>query len=1741
MTSIEHKPECPLCRKRLSERTLIRDTQFDEVIAKINERSEEQDSTHQEQQQTPANVPVSSISEILLSVLPIRDQEMRERTDNLIGMKDSEIQRLNQQIQTHDSTVQQHQDNVIRLETELEREREKTAQLEDSVSRKRQRKEALKSGYPMSLKLFYFIILPVINNKIVLLTDDIQRLQAELVTSKTVALKAHQDQTAAQSALLIKVQELQSAKDSIENKDKEINDLKKELSDSQEAIGSIKDDLENKKTANGKLLEKFQAESDKNKMLDAELVRTKQEIARCRLQIEQLILYERMCKRKDEELQQIRGETLPTKDSMIADLQSQVQALLEEMAVLKQTTVPMSEHTAKLNSELHESIQQLQSYYEEEYDSKVQTLERTNESLQSQLRNLENETMHQTQIQDQLQTATKTYKTLIAENTGLHERVKKNESDISRLRQELQISGQRNQELQRNYTMLQNRFGAIRNRKLAVTWVEDAVENNWIADHAMSQHGEYWIGLSRTRNELRWNKYRTSTDVTFSQNEGLWGNMQPDSSSGDCVSVMQEGNGWRYQNCHKRLPFICRQAAVPLQENGQVYFSVVVTLNNKTNAFFCHNGKGINKKWMCDRQNDCGDNSDEVNCPSTDLCSYYYNTETGNLATSSSSYRQKATCRWTIEVPIGKRIRLTVNRNYNLERNADILSVWTGGYTMKESSLLQEVTGSSSSSQTFYSSNNFMILILSSDGTIENSGFTATWNTNVPEVTNNVVSLMANSSWQELRSPFYPNSVPYDLRSQWVIQADKKNVISLKFDDIQLPKGSVLEIRDGGEIDSPLVYSNPLTAIPNPAIYITKSRKVLVTLTTESEMDMDAKGFKIMYKEGCSLALTGLEGMIQSPGYLIGGYPDNVTCDWTITRPQTESRALSLRVSDFTLKTSDYLKIYNDSSESMALHPGSGFSESASPVGHVFTSTTGHIKVEFISNLVLPTTGFKAQYSIDCPELSISEWTMNSDNDSYTAFDNMINITCQDGYSFKQEEFAGMSYVSLTCLAGGKWNVPRIPDCQVSYCGPPPTIQNGVIKGDMGPYGVTVGSNVTYECNGGFTMSSAETITCQTDGMWSTPPSCNAQSCSTVQSPTPGDVNITAGSGTDYATIVRFRCDPGYELEGPEYVYCMSNGSWSHESPRCNKIRCPIPEDVRRGSVTATSTPVLYQGTATLQCETGFVINGTTDTSKTLTCSDNGRFETMEPCVDNDECSNNPCTSLQDCVNTIGSYNCPCKAGYQLGNSQCEDINECTMDNGGCSDMCTNAVPGYQCTCNSGYELYAYPGFNNISLSGAETGEMQGDVYYINHTCVRKMCPVLASPLNGTVLSNKQLFYYNDKVNFECDQGFTLKGNLQLTCTASGDWDSNAPTCSIGTCTTPLLSSDTNINRILPGESTAVNFGDNVIIECNYGSQMMNKSLYCVETGLTSFGLRGDDPSCPVIDCGKPKEVPGATYSMLGNTTLGSSFMFLCDVGFVKEGMSTLENDTVICQENGRWSFGNLTCQGGSCTDPGTPGGAIQVVDSYEVGKLLHFDCTKDGYEVMPSGPLLCEVTSDNVTIQWNTTGSPLPLCTDVAAPVFSDCPSDTIYVDATEAVQYTVPTATDNSGGVRSVTVSPAGFKPGVYVNRDVDVVYMAEDFSGNNATCTIMVRIKDRIYPEFTACRRIQGEFIDAAAGKMVNISDYYTVVNSTNTIVTPSDQVLVDYQTLDNPQTITITAADRWGTTSSCSFLLYTTGIL
>ncbi|XP_059264643.1 signal peptide, CUB and EGF-like domain-containing protein 2 isoform X4 [Mustela nigripes] len=130
-----------------------------------------------------------------------------------------------------------------------------------------------------------------------------------------------------------------------------------------------------------------------------------------------------------------------------------------------------------------------------------------------------------------------------------------------------------------------------------------------------------------------------------------------------------------------------------------------------------------------------------------------------------------------------------------------------------------------------------------------------------------------------------------------------------------------------------------------------------------------------------------------------------------------------------------------------------------------------------------------------------------------------------------------------------------------------------------------------------------------------------------------------------------------------------------------------------------------------------------------------GRGLSPGPAEDVDECAQglDDCHTNALCQNTLTSYKCSCKPGYQGEGRQCEDIDECENElNGGCVHDCLNIPGNYRCTCFDGFKL-AHDGHNCLDVD--ECLENNGGC---QHTCVNVMGSYECRCKEGFFLSDNQ-------------------------------------------------------------------------------------------------------------------------------------------------------------------------------------------------------------------------------------------------------------------------------------------------------------------------------------------------------------------------------------------------------------------
>ncbi|XP_074019626.1 complement receptor type 1 [Numenius arquata] len=155
-----------------------------------------------------------------------------------------------------------------------------------------------------------------------------------------------------------------------------------------------------------------------------------------------------------------------------------------------------------------------------------------------------------------------------------------------------------------------------------------------------------------------------------------------------------------------------------------------------------------------------------------------------------------------------------------------------------------------------------------------------------------------------------------------------------------------------------------------------------------------------------------------------------------------------------------------------------------------------------------------------------------------------VRYTCEPGFSL-------IGAASIYCTQSGTWSHPP-PLCQVVKCLRPPSIANGKLNGNISD-NFSYGASVSYSCNPGYSLVGNAFINCTLSGTWSQPPPwCKEIRCvfPEVQGVKKGIKGSTYRSGTN----ITLECDDGYTLEGISWIQCQEDFSWDPPVPAC-KLR----------------------------------------------------------------------------------------------------------------------------------------------------------------------------------------------------------------------------------------------------------------------------------------------------------------------------------------------------------------------------------------------------------------------------------------------------------------------------------------------------------------------------------------------------------------------------------------------------------
>ncbi|KAK0398751.1 hypothetical protein QR680_002734 [Steinernema hermaphroditum] len=761
--------------------------------------------------------------------------------------------------------------------------------------------------------------------------------------------------------------------------------------------------------------------------------------------------------------------------------------------------------------------------------------------------------------------------------------------------------------------------------------VESNKENDYIGrmltKPQISQvpRSDYWIGLVSNHRDDADDMFMWSDGSIVSRYTGFWAKGNPDHSAGSCTKVSinpHASPSWKLSVCNILLPFVCE---LPACVKG---------------SFFCHNGACVPSKDQCNGVNDCGDFSDEQNCPVSreDMsCMKFEKGESGQIHSPNypSSYRLNSNCRWVIESPINSRIQLTFDY-FETEKDQDLVQVVDGGPSENSTVVLATLSGTRTGEKlTFTSSTNMMSIRFRSDSMIQARGFHATWRAVSYSCGGN---LKAQTYGQTINSPDYPHGYLNGIECAWKIEATEGELVSLSVDHLDLPDDHDFLVIYDGPTPAARVLARLSGTYNTPQLIISSQSNVYIYFYTNQEKS--GKGFSIGYKRGCNNVISQLSGTILSPGHTRTPYPTSQTCQYTIELPDSKTeQPISLAVNHFDVQGHDSLKIFEDGSDGRKLHSENGFNENNRPPKMIYGQKR-KMQLVFSSNSLLTSNGWNVTFSSNCKPIDTpKQVSLSSQN---TAFGSKVTVSCPRGYEFVNGR--GQTF-DIQCMLGGQWTEDFIPACQPIYCAPVPQIANGYAHAATN---VTFGGSAKYSCYKGFSFPSgkqSEEIFCTDEGRWTPAPTCKAQNCPALSPFANGERILEFGDGTGYGTVFRFECAPGYMREGAATLLCQTNGQWSYDEPYCRKMTCFDIPKIENGRIVVEKVRMDFGDSARVECDLGFRAVG----ADTVKCLANQTLSTIPECEDIDECAEglaNCAVQSTKCINMPGGYFCQCLKGF---------------------------------------------------------------------------------------------------------------------------------------------------------------------------------------------------------------------------------------------------------------------------------------------------------------------------------------------------------------------------------------------------------------------------------------------------------------------------------------------------------------
>ncbi|XP_043356657.1 sushi, von Willebrand factor type A, EGF and pentraxin domain-containing protein 1-like [Dermochelys coriacea] len=539
-----------------------------------------------------------------------------------------------------------------------------------------------------------------------------------------------------------------------------------------------------------------------------------------------------------------------------------------------------------------------------------------------------------------------------------------------------------------------------------------------------------------------------------------------------------------------------------------------------------------------------------------------------------------------------------------------------------------------------------------------------------------------------------------------------------------------------------------------------------------------------------------------------------------------------------------------------------------------------------------------------------------------------VTYKCDKGFSF-------VGKTSIQCIAGDEvtptWSEPT-PQCEEIRC-PAPDVNNGTQAPMPRPGEETYafGDSVTIECDFGHgikgSINGNAQIHCRHDGTWDPA----VPVCEPVCAQPP---NISHGQHSDWnkrvfvvGSSVTYKCDRGFSLVGKTSIQCIAGGevtpTWSEPTPQCEETQCPVPHTQHGSQKSPLPHNYTYGTSVMFQCDPGYLLRG----AERIQCQADGKWYPQQPVCDLGRCSYPPALAYADrsnhrefLVGTVVTYSC--RPGYK---------------------RIPGVSPHLTCLTN-----FTWP--------------------KVSELCQKISCSKPVVENGKQIYPVKTEYTYANRIVFQCDPGYILRGSEGIVCRSDGMWHPPVPFCD-KTCgrPPPIMNGlhDGGMKEYFPYESQ-------VTYSCGDGLSLIGESsIYCTSDGVNMM-WSGPAPQCKVVRCPRPEVENGRMAPTRRAFTYGVTVRVSCKEGFLLHGSRESQ-----CQDDNTWNPPVPSCRPVQCPKPDVQNGRmVNALDEkmwYNINERIPFKCFP-GYHFSDDWYL---PTTDSFSIICSANGNwtALPKC----------------------------------------------------------------------------------------------------------------------------------------------------------------------